>query len=261
MYAVKGYAEFGWGMFGVQLGARYALFGLGGHVMFTGIFGAFLGFGMQTRKTALRILAPLIGLVLAIAARYAQQCAALRGAGRPPPASHRRSKRLRDRLLRRLRHGQRAAAHDLFAIPADHGSHRMEKRGVGRRVIREELADEIGRTISPEEYQDIVNDHMAGRAGSTAIHPRASAALVNAQHELAFRKNRIRNGGGDPERDPLVAEWRDDIRHLRRAVWGRVIRTAAPPSDRAAPHGRPDKRQRSDRQRSRRCGQEQRSTG
>jgi hypothetical protein len=28
---------------------------------------------------------------------------------------------------------------------------------------------------------------------------------VNAQNELAFRKRRVRNDGGDPERDSLVA--------------------------------------------------------
>jgi hypothetical protein len=87
-----------------------------------------------------------------------------------------------------------------------------------RRVIREELADEIGRTISPQEYQDIVNDRMMRTRRIDRAHPHASAALVNAQHELAFRKNRVRNGGGDPDRDPLVAGWREDIRELRRAV-------------------------------------------
>jgi hypothetical protein len=51
-----------------------------------------------------------------------------------------------------------------------------------------------------------------------AMHPRASSALVNAQHELAFRKRRVRDEGGDPERDGLVAAWRDDIRRLRLAV-------------------------------------------
>ena len=87
-----------------------------------------------------------------------------------------------------------------------------------RRVIREELADEIGRTISRGEYQDIANDRMLRTRRIGRAHPHASAALVNAQHELAFRKNRVRNGGGDPERDRLVAGWRDDIRHLRKAA-------------------------------------------
>ena len=39
--------------------------------------------------------------------------------------------------------------------------------------------------------------------------PQVSAALLNAQNELAFRKRRVRNEGGDPERDGLVAGWRE----------------------------------------------------
>jgi protease PrsW len=42
--------------------------------------------------------------------------------------------------------------------------------------------------------------------------PRASAALVNAQHELAFRKRRVKDEGNDPKRDDLVTGRRDDIR-------------------------------------------------
>jgi hypothetical protein len=45
----------------------------------------------------------------------------------------------------------------------------------------------------------------------------ASAALANAQNELAFRKRRVRKESGDPERDSLVAGWREDIRRLRLA--------------------------------------------
>jgi hypothetical protein len=45
--------------------------------------------------------------------------------------------------------------------------------------------------------------------------PRASAALVNAQHELAFRKRRVRDEGRDPDADRLVDGWRNEIRRLR----------------------------------------------
>ena len=55
------------------------------------------------------------------------------------------------------------------------------------------------------------------RVASTTCTRRASAALVNAQHELAFRKRRVRDEGGDPEQDSLVAGWREDIRRLRTA--------------------------------------------
>ena len=50
------------------------------------------------------------------------------------------------------------------------------------------------------------------------MHPQTSAALVNAQHELAFRKRRVKEEGGDLELDELVAGWRGDIRRLRSLV-------------------------------------------
>ena len=43
LYVAQGYAEWGVAPYGLQLGLRYALFGFGGHALFTGIFGAFLG--------------------------------------------------------------------------------------------------------------------------------------------------------------------------------------------------------------------------
>src|SRR5262245_27286772 len=67
LYVAQGYAEYGVPPYGLQLGARYALFGFGGHAMFTGIFGAMLGVAMQTQRGWLRIVAPIVGLGLAIA--------------------------------------------------------------------------------------------------------------------------------------------------------------------------------------------------
>jgi hypothetical protein len=87
-----------------------------------------------------------------------------------------------------------------------------------RRVIREELADEVGRTVSRGEYAAIVGDRMFRTRRVDRAHPRESAALVNAQHELAFRKRRVRDEDRDPERDRLVAGWREEIRRLRDAL-------------------------------------------
>jgi hypothetical protein len=87
-----------------------------------------------------------------------------------------------------------------------------------RRVIREELAEEVGREVSRDEYQRIAADRMLRTRRIDRLHPRESAALVNAQHELAFRKRHVRDAGGDPDRDPLVAGWRAEIARLRAAV-------------------------------------------
>jgi protease PrsW len=87
-----------------------------------------------------------------------------------------------------------------------------------RRVIRDELADEVGRTVSADEYRDIVVDRMFRTRRIDRLQPRVSAALVNAQHELAFRKRRVRDAGENPEHDPLIAGWREEIGRLREVV-------------------------------------------
>ena len=50
LYVAQNYAQYGVAPYGLQLGSRYALFGLGGHALFTAIFGAFLGLAIQTRR-------------------------------------------------------------------------------------------------------------------------------------------------------------------------------------------------------------------
>jgi protease PrsW len=83
------------------------------------------------------------------------------------------------------------------------------------RVIREELAGEVGHAVSPGEYQQIVRDRMLRTRRINGMPRRASSALVNAQHELAFRKRRVSDDGNDPERDHLANHWRAEIRRLR----------------------------------------------
>jgi protease PrsW len=220
LYVAQGYAETGVPPYGLQLGSRYALLGLGGHAMSTGIFGAFLGIAMQTRRGWVRILAPIAGLVLAIAAHMVNNALPLlaalaaASAGEPPAVS--------DPL-------------DLGFVQAFVGSSLLElaiflpfllltalalwRSSVReRRVIREELAGEVGGAVSAGEYAAIVADRVLRTRRIDPLWPRASAALVNAQHELAFRKRRVRHEGRDPDRDTLAVAWRDEIWRLRAVV-------------------------------------------
>jgi len=220
LYVAQGYAETGAPPYGSQLGSRYALFGLGGHAMSTGIFGAFLGIAMQTRRAWIRILAAIAGLVLAIAAHMVNNAlplvAALAAVAAGEPAS------VSDPL-------------DLGFVQAFIGSSLLElaiflpfllltalalwRSSVReRRVIREELAGEVGRALSAGEYAEIVADRVLRTRRIDPLRPRASAALVYAQHELAFRKRRVRHEGRDPDRDRLALAWRDEIWRLRAVV-------------------------------------------
>jgi RsiW-degrading membrane proteinase PrsW (M82 family) len=222
LYVAQGYAEFGVAPWGMQLGWRYALFGFGGHAMFTGIFGAFLGVAMQTRRGWLKVLAPLFGLLVAIAAHFVNNALplffALAGAarGEPPPQQSEPPPELG--FVDAFLIGSLVEL-TLFLPFVVIMAIALWRSGVWeRRVIREELAEEVGREVSRDEYQRIAADRMLRTRRIDRIHPRESAALVNAQHELAFRKRHVRDAGGDPDRDPLVAGWRAEIARLRAAV-------------------------------------------
>lgn len=222
LYVVQTYDEHGRAAFGLQLGARYALFGLGGHALYSAIFGAFLGFVMQTRYTLLRVAAPLLGLLLAILAHMINNTLPLMAtlarvaAGEPLPDDP-----------------ESLAGMSFLAAFAEATwldltvywplmllmALAVWRSGVWeRRVIREQLADEVGRAVTGDEYQDILRDRMFQTRRISSHRPLISAGLVNAQHELAFRKWRVGSEGNDPEADPLVAGWRADIARLRAAL-------------------------------------------
>jgi protease PrsW len=221
LYVAQGYAETGVAPYGAQLGGRYALFGLGGHAMFTGLFGASLGLATQTRRRWIRILAPIAGLVLAIAAHMLNNALPLIvtlagfAAGEAPPA-HESAPNIGflDAFI-----GATLISLTIFLPLFLLMVLAVWRSGVWeRRVIGEELAEEVGRSVSPDEYQEIVGDRMLRTRRIDRMHRRASAALINAQHELAFRKRRVRDEGKDPELDGLAAGWRDEILRLRSTV-------------------------------------------
>jgi len=222
LYVAQTYAQFGTAGWGMQLGWRYALFGFSGHAMFTGLFGASLGLALQTRRKWLKVAAPILGLALAVLAHAYNNvlplvfAIAARAAGEPPPQADEPPPDIG--LVEAWVSGSLAQLTLFlpFVLLLGFG---LWRSGVWeRRVIREELADEVGRCVSQDEYADILRDRAFRTRRIDELHPALSAALVNAQHELAFRKRRARNEGRDPETDPLVRAWRDEIRMLRALV-------------------------------------------
>jgi RsiW-degrading membrane proteinase PrsW (M82 family) len=221
LFVAQGYAAHGVAPFGSEFGLRFALFGLGGHAMFTGLFGVSVGLALQTRRTWLRILSPVVGLILAITAHMINNALPLfdalakAEAGGPRPADD----ELQSMGFLAAFMAGSALELSIFVPFLLIIAVALWRSGVWeRRVIREELADEVGSVLSKSEYQDIVADRMLRTRRIDGMHPRASAALVNAQHELAFCKRRVREQGNDPDRDPIVAGWREDIRRLRDAA-------------------------------------------
>ena len=189
-----------------------------GHAMFTGIFGAFLGVARQTRRLWLRIVAPLMGLALAILAHTLNNSLALiiiillRHAGEelPEPGPPPQVPFLEAWVQASIQNLIVFLPFVILMLVALRRSGKWE-----RRVIEEQLADEVGGTVTPEEYVAIQRDRIFRTRRVNRVDRRRSAALVNAQHELAFRKRYVRAKGGDPEADRLVAGWRREIMALR----------------------------------------------
>jgi len=219
LYVAQGYAEYGDAPWELQLGARFALFGMAGHALYSGLFGAFLGLARQTRRWFVRYSAPLVGLLLAISAHalnnllpMAVTLAEVAAGGSPPtestaPPDVGLLEAWTSASLLNLIIFLPFIALMLFLLWR---SGRWE-----RRVIQEELANELPGTVTPGEYGDIKRDGVFRTRRITTVDRGRSAALVNAQHELAFRKRRVRDRGGNPEADPVVKSWRDEIRRLR----------------------------------------------
>jgi hypothetical protein len=87
-----------------------------------------------------------------------------------------------------------------------------------RRVIVEELEPEIGRSVTEAEYGAIVADRTFRTRRIDPRNGKVSAAIVNAQNELAFRKRRLRDRGFDPALDGLVEQRRAQIAALRQRL-------------------------------------------
>jgi RsiW-degrading membrane proteinase PrsW (M82 family) len=219
LYIAHGFVQHGTAPWELQLGARYALFGLAGHVLFSGLFGAFLGLARQRGRGVLAFLLALAGLGLAVLAHAANNvlpligALMLRAAGEPPPKGGEPPP-----PAGFVETWISASVMDLIVFLPFVAllawllvrSGRWE-----RQVIGAELATEDAPSVLDDERAAIAADGIFRTRRIQALQRRTSSALVRLQHELAFRKHRVRAGGGDPERDPLVARWREEIRRLR----------------------------------------------
>ena len=224
LYVQQNFAQFGAAPYGFQLGMRYAWLGLAGHALFSGVFGASLGLARLGPKRWLHYLAPVAGYLLAVLGHAWNNALPLliafasAQAGEAPPTEAQAPPQLG--LLEAM---TSASISNLiiflpFAVLLAwilRRSGRWE-----REVIREELAAEVGRSVTPEEFAAVGRDAAFRTRRIDARDRAASAALVNAQNELAFRKRRLRDRGFDPEQDAVVARRRDEIASLRERLHG-----------------------------------------
>jgi protease PrsW len=216
LYVMQGYLETGRAPFAEQFAGRFVFLGLNGHMLWTALCGAGVGLARQTSSGCLRLGAPVGGYLVATLAHALNNSIGIFALALfltlfgydieggfesiPAPALW-----LAAALMNLLIQG---FPYILLAVLL-WLSARWE-----RDVIRTYLADEVGATVTAEEYGRIAEDRLFG---DTRRFRGAAARIANAQNELAFRKWHVAREGGDPNGDALVAAWRQDIAALRAA--------------------------------------------
>jgi protease PrsW len=218
MYVANGLAQYGFAPWGIQFGGRFALFGLGGHALFSGLFGAFLGLARQTNKPWLKWVAPFAGMTLAMLAHAINNALGLvfiviaRTLGQPlNDADPTRDIPFHIAWIV-------STIKDVIIFLPFLGIllYVLYRSGVWeRRVLRDQLRSEAEDIVTPAELTGIGDLKPLGQRNIPGVSRARSSRIIAAQNELAFRKQRLQSKGGDPEGDALIAGWRAEIRQLR----------------------------------------------
>ena len=213
LYVQQNFVEFGTAPYGFQVGTRFAWLGLAGHALFSGIFGASLGLSRATSTLWLRILAPVGGFALAILGHawnnslplFMALAAAQSGEAAPTEVLAPPTYTVWEAMIT-------ASLTNLvvflpFALLLAFILYRSGQ--AERRVLVEELADEVGRSVTAGELTAIAADRAFRTRRIDPRHTRVSAALVNAQNSSSagrrFRHCDRSFRGDDVERDQFAA--------------------------------------------------------
>lgn len=214
LYVMQGYVESGAAPFAEQFAGRFVFLGLNGHMLWTALTGAGVGLARQTKSGCLRLAAPVGGYSVATLAHALNNSVGIFAlsfflylfgfdieaglTGVPAPALW-AAAALMNILVQGFPY--------ILLLVLLWLSARWELD-----VIRTYLADEVGLSVTPDEYERVARDRPFG---DTRRFRGLAARIANAQNELAFRKWHVAREGGDPSSDSLVEVWRQDIDTLR----------------------------------------------
>jgi hypothetical protein len=204
--------------YGLQLGGRFALLGFGGHALFSGIFGGFLGYALVEPRWVLKISAPIVGLLLAIGAHMLNNALPLLVtlAGAAAGVDRYEPEPMPDVGFFEAMIGSSIREAVIFLPFVMVAALVLWRSDVWeRRVIREELSGEVGGAVSAGEYEHIVADPGMRTIRLEQLPKHIAPELVDLQNQLAFRKRRLKNEGLDTANDPVAVALRERIDRLR----------------------------------------------
>lgn len=210
--------------------SRLGINGIDNHVVWAALLGGAIGLAVQTEKRWVKVVAPL-GAYLLVAVTHMLQdlgggaiLAALISGGLV---------QLFERAdLTAMMQRDPAAAQALLAQYGNDAI-RLEVLAINiiclpiilwmllssgtweRRVIREQLADEVGRAITAEEYEGVKAEQRFRLRKVPGSSARVGRQIRNAQNELAMLKHYLTRRGRPVEGDSLVTYYRDEVARLR----------------------------------------------
>ena len=207
--------------------ARLGFWGLENHVFWSMLVGAGIGLAVQSNKRRTQILAPLgayllaalthtiqdFGMGGALAAGLLLVILAALGVNLTTQADQAATAELGKQYMG-LALGLESLVINFVNIPIL--IYALLKSGNWeRQVIREQLADEVGAVITPEEYEGVKAEkrfrlrRVPGYSGHTG------RAIRNAQNNLAFHKAYLKRKNRPIEGDPLTEYWRGEVARFR----------------------------------------------
>jgi hypothetical protein len=199
---------------------NFVFLDLNGHTLWSALFGASIGLAVQTRRRWLTIAAPVAGFILALMGNNLYRFGsvsvmasmlsalgltwALLGEFGRLPWQPVWGVAALSTLVTQAPFYLAAAAVLMFSSTWE------------RSLYRTYLAAEVGSVaLTTDEYAALV-------AGQRLPCDRRARQIRICQAELAMRKWHVAHMSADPEADPIVSAWRDDIATLRHATAGPV---------------------------------------
>lgn len=218
-YIANGFVATGHAPWSAQIASRFALVGLSGHALYTGITGLFIGFGMLHPNAVARVGLALLGVTLAIifhlawdtigvivgAAMLGLATEGTFGAGNSATAAD-----LPFWLLWLSSLGQILVVGFVPLLIVAIGLLRSAKWE--RNTMASALMDERGTSsVTEQEYAGITDTGRFPAGG-------ASRAIFRQQFALAKRKSFIERHGLGLDEDPIVEAHKAAIIRLRKAL-------------------------------------------
>lgn len=222
LYVANDFAQFGVHTYGMELGGRYALFGLAGHALYTGVIGMFIAIAARTVPRSKAILIGFVGYLLGMLAHLINNGLGLavvvimhyRGKAGPDLTAAPEARPFVAEFISMSVRGL------LFFLPFVIliGVMLWKTGNWELKTIRDELASEPDDIVTADERSAIAREGR-WRIRRYAWLPKSeSHRLVDAQNDLAFAKQWTAQHGADAADTSAIDTARTRVLAIRREI-------------------------------------------